>query len=137
MRKTTRVAAALATTAALVTLTATQASAAVTWLWQQGDGNNIGTASYTDTGNVIKVNDQEADGHSLLLFVHKPGVSSGWACWDHSGADTSGTTCTLTAYDENTLLEGYLCRGEWATNPADRVIFWDRCYTAGAHNFRK
>lgn len=137
MRTRTRVAAALATTAALVTLTATQAGAAVVWLWEKADGNNIGTATYTDTGNVMHVNDQEADGHSLLLFVHRPGVSTGYACWDHSGADTSGTDCTLNAYDENTLLEGYLCRGEWATNPDDRVIFWDRCDYAGAHQFRK
>jgi len=137
MRTTIRVGAALATTAALVTLSATQANAAVTWLWEQAGGNNIGTASYTDTGNVMQVNDQEVDDHSLLLFVHRPGVSSGYACWDHGGADGPGTTCTLTQYDENTLLEGYLCRGEWASNPADRVIFWNRCDTGGAKTFRK
>jgi hypothetical protein len=137
MRMMKRATAVLAGSVALVVVGTTQAHAAVTWLWEKADGNNIGSASYTDTGNVMHVNDQEPDGHSLVLYVHRPNASTGWACWDHSGADTSGTNCTLNAYDENTLLEGYLCRGEWASDPADRVIFWDRCHVNGTRTFRK
>ncbi|WP_433163362.1 hypothetical protein [Kribbella sp. CA-247076] len=137
MRMMKRAAVVLAGSVALVLLGTTQAQAAVTWLWERAGGNNIGTASYTDSGNVIKVDDQEVNDKSLLLFVHRPGVSNGYACWDHGGADGPGTTCNLSQYDENTLLEGYLCQGEWASNPANRVIYWGGCDKAHAKTFRK
>jgi hypothetical protein len=118
-----RAAAGLAATAALVTVTATSASAVnVNWLWETSTGNNIGVGSYTDTGNVMHVDDQEVDDRSVLLFVRRPGASTGQACWDHGGASGGGVDCTLDAYAENVTLEGFLCKGEWASNPDNRRI---------------
>lgn len=118
-----RAAAALVATGALATVTATSASAVtVSWLWETNTGNNIGVGSYTDTGNIMKVDDQEVDDRSVLLFVRRPGASTGQACWDHGGASGPGVQCTLDAYAENVTLEGYLCKGEWASDPAQRRI---------------
>jgi hypothetical protein len=96
---------------------------ATSWVWDR-PGGDVGTASYTDTGNLINVNDQLGNGKSLVLYIYRPGANSGVVCWDHGGAPGPGTNCTLAQYDENTLLEGYLCQGEWATDPADRHIYW-------------
>jgi hypothetical protein len=132
-----RAAVVLAGSVALAVLGTTQAHAAVNWLWERAGGTDIGTASYTDTGNVIHVNDKIGNDKSLVLYIHRPGASSGVVCWDHSTAPTSGSTCTLTQYAENTLLEGYLCQGEWAADPADRHIYWGGCHVAGKKQFRK
>ncbi|GAA1539100.1 hypothetical protein [Kribbella lupini] len=131
-----RAAAALVATAAIATVTATSASAVnVNWLWETTSGNNIGVGSYTDSGNVMHVDDQEVDDRSVLLFVRRPGAATGYACWDHGGASGGGVDCTLDAYNENETLEGYLCKGEWASNPADRQI--RTCNTAQIKRFTK
>jgi hypothetical protein len=132
---------ALATTAGVVGIAlvgATTASAAVTWQWNKAAGDAIGQASYTDTNNVIHVNDQEVDDHSMVfLFRANGGGGTIYGCWDHSGAGTGGQSCTMPQFAENALLEGTLCKGEWADNPANRVILWGQCDPAGWKNFRK
>jgi len=132
-----RAAVVLAGSVALAVLGTTQAHAAPVWPWDKPNGDSIGEASYTDTNNVISVDDQQGNEKSLLLYIYKPGSSTAVACWDHGGAPGPGTTCTLTKFPENALLEGYLCQGEWAADPAQRHIYWDGCNVAQKRQFRK
>lgn len=136
MRSMKRAAVVLAGSVAMLVFGTTQAHAATSWVWDRA-GGDVGTASYTDTGNLINVNDQLGNGKSLVLYIYRPGANSGVVCWDHGGAPGPGSNCTLAQYDENTLLEGYLCQGEWATDPADRHIYWGGCDVAGKKQFRK
>ncbi|MFE9749392.1 hypothetical protein ACFYOT_31150 [Saccharothrix saharensis] len=95
------------------------------WLWEQAGGNNIGQACYWDSGNRLNVDDQEEDGHSLVLDLYNPRNGRQKQYWDHGGAPGPGSVGTVTEFADNILLQGRLCKGEWsATNP---VVLWDTC----------
>jgi hypothetical protein len=111
---------ATATTAAVVVAATTTAQAAEQdWLWEQAGGNNIGVGAYDDANDVMKVNDQEADDHSLFLDVWKVGAESGvhYRCWDSRGASADGWLVCPDAFagsgwGVNAQLRGKLCKGE-------------------------
>ncbi|MEU4192340.1 hypothetical protein AB0E69_10595 [Kribbella sp. NPDC026611] len=134
------IARAVATTAGVVGIAlvgATSASAAVVWQWTNASGNAIGQATYTDTNNVIHVNDQEADDHSMVFVFRPNGGGATYGCWDNTGAGTGGVNCTMTQFNENQLLEGRLCKGEWSADASSRIILWNQCDNTGWRNFRK
>ncbi|MET9225937.1 hypothetical protein [Lentzea sp. NPDC003310] len=95
------------------------------WLWEQAGGNNIGQACYWDSGNHLNIDDQEQDGHSLVLHLRNPSNGRSWTYWDSSGADGPGSVTTVTQFADNVVLEGRLCKGEWSsTNPQ---VLWNTC----------
>jgi hypothetical protein len=95
------------------------------WLWEQAGGNNIGQACYWDSGNHLNVDDQEKDGHSLVLHLYNPNNGRSWTYWDNSGADGTGKVGQVTEFQDNIVLQGRLCLGEWsASNPK---VLWTTC----------
>lgn len=127
----------LAGVVAFTLVGATSAHAALWWHWDKPGGDAIGSASYTDSGDVMFVNDQEVDDHSMVFIVRRPGADRGQACWDHYGAGDDGHRCTLERYEENVRLEGFLCKGEWSEDPDTRRVLWNKCDYDGAKFFLK
>ncbi len=93
------------------------------WTWKVTGGNRIATASYTDSGDIVRVNDMEKDGHSALLEVWRVGHRSGVHvyCWDSTGYDGPGVACKDafkgTGWGANAKLKGRVCIGESGPGP--------------------
>ena len=127
---------AVATTAAVIVAASTTAQAAEQdWLWENAAGNNIGVGAYDDANDVMKVNDQEADDHSLVLDVWKVGAEGGvhYRCWDSRTAAAEGWLSCPDAFSgsgwgPNVHLRGKLCVGEAGGAGGGRLL---RCQPEG------
>ena len=108
--------------ASLIGTSPTADAAEKNWVWRAG-GDRVGVASYTDSGDVVRVNDMEKDGRSVLLDVWKSGRRGGTHvyCWDSTGSKTGGVHCNNAfkgaGWGKNAKLVGRLCKGESGPGP--------------------
>lgn len=97
------------------------------WTWyESGSSNNLAYAAYDRDTEVLRIDDQEADGHNVFAYIDGP-----WwddvRCWDAGGWEGSGSFCDLTDnYEDNTEVDVQLCIGDWerAARRSNAAAIW-------------
>jgi hypothetical protein len=87
-----------------------------------GNGKSAAWALYEDDPDRFSITDDLADGHSAIVEYWpdgKPGQKK--RLWVRSGKGTSNQR-TVSGLPENALYKMRACIGEWADDPANRVI---------------
>ena len=87
-----------------------------------GTGHGAAYAQYDDDPDLISITDDLGDGHSAVVEYWPEGQSGQKRrVWVRSGQGTSNSD-TISGLPENASYKMHACIGEWADDPAKRVV---------------